>query len=58
VRTPVTTPEPMAHARLQTQSNNSWRDIALCSNDPAPCDGFGLEYLIDLQRACRIGDAV
>ena len=48
----------MAHARLQTQSNNSWRDIALCSNDPAPCDGFGLEHLIDLQRACRMGEAV
>ena len=40
VRTPVTTPEPMAHARLQTQSNNSWRDIALGSNDAAACDGM------------------
>jgi hypothetical protein len=47
----------MAHARLQTQSNNSWRDIALGSNDTAPCDGFGLEHLIDLQRARQMGDA-
>tara|TARA_R100000365_G_C2716116_1_gene49995 strand:- start:635 stop:781 length:147 start_codon:yes stop_codon:yes gene_type:complete len=47
----------MAHARLQIQSNNSWRDIALGSSDTAPCDGFGLEHLIDLQRARQMGDA-
>lgn len=57
VRTPVTTPEPMTHARLQTQPNNSWRDVALCSTDPAFREGFGLEQLIDLQHAGQIGDA-
>tara|TARA_Y100000780_G_C13324971_1_gene279189 strand:- start:261 stop:407 length:147 start_codon:yes stop_codon:yes gene_type:complete len=46
----------MAHARLQTPSNNSWRDIALGSNDAAACDGFGLEHLIDLQRARQMGE--
>ncbi|MDF3383448.1 MULTISPECIES: hypothetical protein [Sulfitobacter] len=56
MRTPVTTPEPMSHARLQTPSNNSWRDIALGSSDAAACEGFGLEHLIDLQRARQMGE--
>ncbi|MEP3688105.1 MULTISPECIES: hypothetical protein [Sulfitobacter] len=56
MRTPVTTPEPMAHARLRTPPSNSWRDIALNNVDHGPCDGIALEHLIDLQRTHQIGE--